>query len=150
MDLCLELVDLYFDHIHDQFHSIFHKPTIIGDIRSGATPPVIIFAMMALSARFSNNSVFAGTDPRDRGNEYAEESNRLLNLRDVSLSTAQACVLLGAFSIVCGEALAESVYYCVACRIANTLDLANRPSADAIEREVNVRGEIVHGLKVLV
>jgi hypothetical protein len=69
------------------------------------------------------------------------ESNRLLDLRDVSLTTMQACILLGAFSVTWGEAPAESVYYCVACRIANLLDLANRPCSDAIEREVNIRGK---------
>jgi hypothetical protein len=56
------------------------------------------------------------------------------------LTTAQACVLLGAFSITRGEAHAESVYYCVACRIANLLNLANKSTSDPIEREVNIRG----------
>jgi hypothetical protein len=96
---------------------------------------------MALSARFSNNPIFTGISPRERGNDFAKESNRLLDLRDVSLTTVQACVLLGAFSITCGEAHAESVFYCVACRIANLLDLVNRPCSDAIEREINVRGK---------
>ncbi|KAL3417571.1 fungal specific transcription factor [Phlyctema vagabunda] len=95
--------------------------------------------MMALSARFSTNPTFAGTDPRERGKGFAKESNRLLDLRDVSLSTAQACVLLGAISITEGEAAAESVYYSTACRIASLLDLANKPTSDGIEREVNVR-----------
>lgn len=89
---------------------------------------------------FSTNPVFGDSDPRERGDSYADQSNRLLDLRDVSLATVQACVLLGAFSITRGEAAAESIYYCTACRIANFLDLVNRPSSDAIEREVNIRG----------
>jgi hypothetical protein len=83
-------------------------------------------------------------NPRDRGDRYAEESSRLLNLRDVSLTTAQACVLLGAFSITRGEAQSESVYYCVACRIANLLNLAKKATSDPIEHEVNVRGGSEH------
>ncbi len=64
----------------------------------------------------------------------------LLDLRDISLTTIQACVLLGSVSRVEGQGAAESVYYSVACRIANLLDLANRPASDAIDREVNIRG----------
>jgi hypothetical protein len=52
----------------------------------------------------------------------------------------QACVLLGAFSIVEGEAAPEAVYYSVACRIAMLLDLANAPAATRLEQEVNRRG----------
>ena len=51
-ELCLELVELYFDLIHDQFHSLFHRPSFIGQIRNGTAPRVLLFAMMALSARF--------------------------------------------------------------------------------------------------
>ncbi|KAN0102568.1 Fungal specific transcription factor domain containing protein [Hyaloscypha variabilis] len=137
--ICLELVNLYFDFIHDQFHSLFHKPSFVEDVTRGQASPVILLAMMALSARFSSNPFFSNINPRQRGDRYAEESNRLLNLREVSLTTAQACVLLGAFSITHGEAHAEAVYYSVACRIANLLDLANKTTSDPIEREVNVR-----------
>ena len=80
-------------------------------------------------------------NPRDRGREYAKESGRLLDLRDISLTTVQACVLLGAVSITEGEAAAESVYYSVGCRVANLLDLTNRPTSDKIEREINIRGK---------
>jgi hypothetical protein len=48
-------------------------------------------------------------------------------------------VLLGAVSITEGEADAESVYYSVACRIANLLHLGQRPAGNPIEREVNIR-----------
>jgi hypothetical protein len=51
-ELCLELVDLYFDLIHDQFHSLFHRPSFIEQVRKGTAPRVLLFAMMALSARF--------------------------------------------------------------------------------------------------
>jgi hypothetical protein len=51
-----------------------------------------------------------------------------------------------------GDGAAESVYYSVASRIANLLDLANKPAANAIEREVNIRGILGHcviGLKIV-
>ena len=139
-EICLELVNLYFDYIHDSIHSLFHRPSLIRDLETGKVPSVILFAIIALSARFSSNPYFSNTVPRERGNEFAKESNRLLDLRDISMMTLQASVLLGVFATGCGEAASESVYYCVACRIANLLDLVNRPYADAIEREVNIRG----------
>ena len=61
-----------------------------------------------MKLRFSSNSYFNGVDPRIRGKGWAREASRLLDLRDVSLSTVQSCVLLGAYAITEGEAAAES------------------------------------------
>ena len=79
-------------------------------------------------------------DPRVRGKGWAREASRLLDLRDVSLTTVQSCVLLGAYAITEGEAAAESVYYSVACRMAMLLDLANAPAPSRLEREIRTRG----------
>ncbi len=51
LSICLELVQLYFDYIHDQFHSLFHRPSVIQDVECGHAPPALVLAMMALSAR---------------------------------------------------------------------------------------------------
>lgn len=60
LELCLELVELYFDLIHDQFHSLFHRPSFIELVRKRTAPRVLLFAMMALSARFgSTNSLLS-------------------------------------------------------------------------------------------
>lgn len=139
--LTFELVELYFKYIHDQFHSLFHRPSFILDLHQGNAPTVIVYAMMALSARFSTNPFFDRIPPTTRGEHFAFKSNTLLNLRDISVTTIQACVLLGAAAIVEGEAAAESVYYSAACRIANYLDLPNLPVSNPLEREVNLRGE---------
>ena len=80
---------------------------------------------------------------------YAQESARLLDLRDISLTTVQACVLLGAYCISEGEAAAEAVYYSVACRIALLLRLADAPVGTILEREVNRRGAYTHILIIL-
>lgn len=53
LSICIELVNLYFDFIHDQFHSLFHRPRMIEDVEEGRAPPVILLAMMGLSARSS-------------------------------------------------------------------------------------------------
>ncbi|CRK08648.1 hypothetical protein BN1723_008993 [Verticillium longisporum] len=138
--LCFELVELYFKYIHDQLHSLFHRPSFMLDLHEGTAPLVLVYGMMALSARFSSNHAFSGIPPMARGEHFATECNLLLNLRDVSLTTSQACVLLGAVSIVEGEAGAETVYYAAACRIANFLDLPNMPTPDPLQREIHIRG----------
>ncbi|KAF6824332.1 C6 transcription factor [Colletotrichum plurivorum] len=137
--LCFELVELYFKYIHDQLHSLFHRPSFMLDLHEGNAPLVLVYGMMALSARFSPNPVFNGIAPISRGELFANEANMLLNLRDISLSSIQACVLLGAYSIVEGEAGAETVFYSAACRIANYLDLPNLPTPDPLQREIHIR-----------
>lgn len=53
--LCTELVELYFDYVHDKFHSLFHRPSLIEDIRRGQAPENIIYGILALSARYAFN-----------------------------------------------------------------------------------------------
>lgn len=51
-EVCLELVSLYFDYIHDQFHSLFHPPSLLQEVENGTASPMILFCVMALSARY--------------------------------------------------------------------------------------------------
>lgn len=139
MTLRLELVNLYFEYIHDQFHSIYHRPSFIEDVASERAPKIVLFAMLALSSRFSVNEAFARTDPRDRGEIYRLASERLLNIRNISPTTVQACVLLGAYAAASGETDVENLYYGLAGRMCLALDLPNRPVASLLERELNIR-----------
>lgn len=91
--------------------------------------------------RFSQDPYFANVDARVRGRPYAREAERLLDLRDVSLATIQACVLLGAFVITEGEPAPEALYYGIACRTAMLIDLPNLPVLTRLEQEVNIRGK---------
>ena len=164
--IVLEIVELYFDLIHDQFHTLFHRPTFTETVAKGTALPVILYAMIALSARyalshsldsttadyssFSTHLAFKDHCYWDRGSEFAKESARLLDIKDVSLSTIQACILLGTVSRSEGDAAAESVYYSIASRMANLLDLANMPASNAVEREINIRGKFnLHKHKIL-
>ncbi len=96
---------------------------------------------LLMNPRFSANPAFANSCLWDRSSEYAKESARLLDLRHISLSTIQACILLGTVSRSEGDAAGESVYYSIASRMANLLDLANMPASDVIEKEVHIRGK---------
>ncbi len=131
--LCEELVNLYFRYIHDTLHSLFHQPSLLEDLRAGTIPQVILLSIISLSARFSQHRFFDNTDPRTRGRPYAADATQLLDLRDVSTTTIQASVLLGAFAITEGEVAAESIYYSIACRLAMLMDLLNMPVATPLE-----------------
>lgn len=50
-ELQKELVHLYFTHIHDKHHSLFHEPTIMSQLSDGSIPKVLFHGMMALGAR---------------------------------------------------------------------------------------------------
>ncbi|KAH9866273.1 hypothetical protein J1614_008839 [Plenodomus biglobosus] len=139
MELRQELVALYFDYIHDQFHSMYHRPSFVEMVQEDRVPNVILFAIFALSARFSSDEYFEGTDPRERGQVYREASEKLFSIRDISPTTAQACVLLGAYAAANGETDVENMYYSTGGRMCLALDLANRPVASLLERELNIR-----------
>jgi Fungal specific transcription factor domain len=137
--LCITLTELYFQYIHDTFHSIFHRPSVLEDVANGTLPDVLLFGIISLAARFSGDSFFAGIDPRVRGRPYAQEAEHLLNLREVSLTTIQACVLIGCYAITEGEPGPEAVYYGIACRNALLLNLPVLPAFSRVEQEVNRR-----------
>lgn len=71
---------------------------------------------------------------------YILEAEALFNLRDVSVTTIQLCVLLGSAWTAVGNAVAENLYYGIACRMAQLMDLPHRPASSQLESEVNIRG----------
>lgn len=142
--LCQELVDLYFRYIDIAFHCLFHRASFEAALHDGSIPKVLLFGVVSLSARFSSHPSLAGIDPRERGRPYAREAERLLDLHNTSLVTIQACMLLGAFYVVEGEAATESVFFSIACRMGTLLDLPNAPVPSRLEQEINLRGASFH------
>jgi len=139
MALRRELAELYFEYIHDQFHSMYHKASFMDDVVNDRVPAIVLFALFALSARFSTNDVFTGTDPRLRGEVYREASEELFSIRNLAPTTVQVCLLLGAYAAASGDTDVENMYYTMAGRMCLALDLPNRPVSSLVEREVNIR-----------
>ncbi|KAK6077728.1 ZnF3 [Seiridium cupressi] len=139
MPVRLELTALYFDYIHDQFHSLFHRPSFMDDVANDRVAPVMLLAIFALSARFSSNPLFAEIDPVDRGEPFRVASESLLNVRDISTRTCQVCILLGGYAAGHGDTDVENLYYTLAGRMALTLDFPNKPASSDLEREINIR-----------
>lgn len=136
-----ELVDIYFRYIHIAFHNMFHRPSFEESVRDRSIPKVLIYGVISLAARFSKHPSFANIDPRERGRPYAKEAERLLDLHNTSLTTVQACVLMGAIQVVEMDSATESIFYTIACRMAMILDLPNAVARSRLEQELNIRGE---------
>lgn len=138
-ELRRELIELYFDYIHDQFHCMYHRVTFMEDMSNGRISKLVLLAMFALSARFSNNQALAGIDPKERGELYRIESERLFRIREITPESIQACILLGAYAAANGDTDVENMYYSTGGRMCLALDLPNRMTMNLIEREVNLR-----------
>jgi hypothetical protein len=109
------------------------------DVKNDRVPEVVLLAIFALSARFSSHQALIGSDPRQRGEAYRVASEKLFSIRDLTPTTVQACVLLGAYAAASGETDVENMYYNTGGRICLALDLPNRPVTTLLEREVNIR-----------
>lgn len=118
---------------------MYHRATFMEDMSNGRVSNLVLFAMFALSARFSSNQTFAEIDPKARGDIYRVASEKLFSLRDITPQAVQACILLGAYAAANGETDVENMYYSTGGRMSLALDLANRPVMNLIEREVNLR-----------
>ncbi|ATY66663.1 Fungal specific transcription factor [Cordyceps militaris] len=138
-DLCLELIHLYFRYVHVSFHVLFHKPSFLDAYARGSLPRILLLAVMGLAARFARHASLAATPPRERGRRFVKEAERLLDLHDMSLTTIQACLMLGAAAVVEGGRATESVYFSIACRTALLIDLPNIAAPTLVEEEVNRR-----------
>jgi hypothetical protein len=138
--VCEDAIRLYFRHIHGAFHVIFHPASFAAAAEDGTLPRILLFAVLGLSARFSEHTIYNGTPRRERGRQFVEEAERLLDFHDVSITTIQACILIGALAIVEGEGHTESVYYSMACRMAMHLDLARMQVKSRLQQEIYNRG----------
>lgn len=89
--------------------------------------------------RFSTHEVFAEVEPSRRGETFRIASEKLLDVRDVTIITIQSCILLGAYAAANGEINVENLYYNLAGRISLILDLPNLSYSSGLERELHVR-----------
>ncbi|KAJ0415365.1 hypothetical protein BJY00DRAFT_266062 [Aspergillus carlsbadensis] len=130
-DLCVELVQTYFRFIHDIPHTIFHEPSFLRRLNDGTAPTVHVYAMCALAARFSNNPVFNGIPPCDRGKSFATEAVRLCQQHMISpsLDTVQGFLLIGYYFSGEGNVDGKHIYVGLARLHAERLSLSDNPSA---------------------
>ncbi|KAF3226693.1 hypothetical protein TWF192_005170 [Orbilia oligospora] len=133
----LDLVDLYFDYIHDKPHILFHEPTLKTSVRNGSVSRTVLLSLIAISARFSDNPAVRALGPA-----YAQGSKACFkaDLENVCIENTQAAIVIANICLAEGDSRAESLYYALAIRMAQMLDLASgNEDDDGITREVKRR-----------
>ncbi|KAK4507407.1 hypothetical protein PRZ48_001142 [Zasmidium cellare] len=78
-DLQEHLAEVFFDYVYGQSYHLLHKPSFMRKLSQGTVPPVLMLAVCAISARFSNHPSVR-TDPAFlRGESWASAA------RDIAL-----------------------------------------------------------------
>ncbi|KAL5354340.1 hypothetical protein ACLOAV_000429 [Pseudogymnoascus australis] len=140
--LLREVVDIYFQLIHNVPHTLFYKPSFWADVESGEIPEMILLGMIALSLRFSRNECFRPFDPRSRGKEFADEARRHIHLQmmNPSVATVQACVLIGHYLGGEGDVKSKHIYLGIARLHAQAMRLQEMPlDSTIVSREIRRR-----------
>lgn len=136
----LHLVDLYFDKVQPWL-PLLHKPTFESFLNERLDPSstplknmndeqmVLMYALFALSARFSTLPMFADVEPLERGRLFFDQAssyyNRTRELTSANLTYLQGCILL-AFYIYTFEPTSRGwILVGVCVRLAYELGLAD-------------------------
>lgn len=92
--------------------------------------------------RFSEHEYFTGVERRYRGQKWSRAVKEMLNIQtmEISLTTMQACHLIGSLAISEGDSRMESMCSAIANRTAQLLGLPHRLSSDLLERELELKG----------
>ncbi|KAI5294508.1 hypothetical protein KEM55_006584, partial [Ascosphaera atra] len=77
------LSEVYFDSVYGQSYLLLHKPSFMRKLKAGMVPPVLMLAICAISARFSNHPQI-NTEPAFlRGEDWAVAAGKIaLNRHD--------------------------------------------------------------------
>ncbi|KAI7855071.1 fungal-specific transcription factor domain-containing protein [Circinella umbellata] len=131
MDVILHLVDLYFEYIYF-YAPIFHRDTLIQDIRSQKCSKFLILCILAASARFSERPDVREDPPWHSGEKYASKARELLlNTIDTpSLSNVQGLIVLTLHEYGCARGPRSWMYSGMAIRMALELGLNREPDLE--------------------
>ncbi|KAI9258795.1 fungal-specific transcription factor domain-containing protein [Phascolomyces articulosus] len=131
MDIILHLVELYFENIYF-YTPIFHRETLMRDIREQRCSEFLILCILAASARFSERPDVREDPPWHSGEKYASKARELLlNAIDTpSLSNVQALILLTLHEYGCARGPRSWMYSGMAIRMAMELGLNKEPDLE--------------------
>ena len=73
------LAEVYFDYVYGQSYPLLHKPSFMSRLAAGNVAPVLVLAVCAISARFSNHPELRTEPAFLRGEEWAKAA------RDIAL-----------------------------------------------------------------
>ncbi|EPY51779.1 transcription factor, variant [Schizosaccharomyces cryophilus OY26] len=155
LELRIHLAEVFFHCCHGQAYNLFHRPTFFESLNSNTIPLVLVYAICAVSARFSSRMHDQYSPPYMAGEQFAREARRLAldNFDRPDLSLVAALLLLSLHDSGTGENGKSWMYGGMALRMAaalqlnceqgsNPLDLDNidsGPRISFLERELRRR-----------
>ncbi|KAF2455727.1 fungal-specific transcription factor domain-containing protein [Lineolata rhizophorae] len=71
------LAEVYFDFLYGQCYYLLHKPSFMRKLAAGTVPPVLILAVCAISARFSNHPQVRTEPAFLRGEQWASKAREI-------------------------------------------------------------------------
>ncbi|OBT92151.2 hypothetical protein VE01_10043 [Pseudogymnoascus verrucosus] len=131
------LTELYLRYMHDKPHALFHEPSIREAVANGSVAPVVLFSILGLGARFSDDA-----EIRSQAPSFTEAAKRHLksDLEHSCVENIQACILIGNICLGDSDPDAESIYFVLANRMAQIAKLSVLNDADdGITRETKLR-----------
>ncbi|PWY87756.1 hypothetical protein BO70DRAFT_332957 [Aspergillus heteromorphus CBS 117.55] len=121
----LSIAELYLIYCHSQPLPLFHRESFLDSL--GARDPEIIYAMLALSIRFSSNDCSDPNGPTVLINSYTEVARSLVMRRvsegPVELSTLQSLCLLSLVDFANGNTHRSSIHCSLAVNLAQCANL---------------------------
>jgi hypothetical protein len=106
--VAIELVDIYLDRFDGRPHSIFHAPTLRSHAQSGHLKASLLYAICAISSKFSANPDLCSLGP-----SWMAESKRLLqaDITNICLDNIRACILVATYSVGHGDSRSEALFF---------------------------------------
>ncbi|KAJ5757232.1 uncharacterized protein N7511_007414 [Penicillium nucicola] len=140
-ELYHELVPLYFRYIHNVAHTMFHEASFMRQLHEGQAPPILVYAMYALAARFSNHPHYNDIVRGQRGKLGASAVETLIHqfITTPSLETVQALILIGYYYGGEGNTKAKHIYSGLARLHAEALGMPVIPKDATIMRQEEYR-----------
>jgi hypothetical protein len=71
------LAEVYFDFVYGQSYPLLHKPSFMARLAAGNVAPVLVLAVCAISARFSNHPAVRTEPAFLRGEEWAKAAREI-------------------------------------------------------------------------
>lgn len=75
------LAETYFEYVYGQSYHLLHKPSFMTKLAAGNIPPVLILAVCAISARFSNHEEVKKDPPFLRGEHWSDAAREIAQRR---------------------------------------------------------------------
>ncbi|KAF3929253.1 hypothetical protein AA313_de0205579 [Arthrobotrys entomopaga] len=119
------LVEVYFECVYGQTYLLLHKPSFMRRFKNGTVPPVLILALCAVSARFSNHPTIRKDMPFLAGEDWGIEAGRIIreNFDRANLTNLTVLLLLGLHELGTCNGGKSWAYGGMAMRMAYALQL---------------------------